>query len=226
MGLGSRVVLRYCLSLIITVAILFLTAGTWRFWQGWIFLAVVFLCLANAFLYLYKHDPQLLERRVRGKEKLAEQKRLVQLWRPAFVAIFLLPGIDHRFGWSRKVLSGVPPWLSLVADVFVLGGMLLVFWVLKVNSFASRTIEVQTGQKVISGGPYALVRHPMYLGAITICLSMPLALSSYVALPAFALAVPFYMYRLLDEEKFLRSELPGYAEFCLSTPFRLFPYVW
>ncbi len=226
MSLGLRLSVRLFLSLLLCGAMLFVPAGTWRFWQGWIFLTVVFTYLAGAFVYFCKHDPQLIERRLRSKEKLTEQKRLVQLWKPAFAAMILLPGFDYRFGWSPRLFGGVPFWLSLVADALVVGGLLLVFWVLKVNSFASRTIEVESGQKVISSGPYALVRHPMYSGSLIMWLAMPVALGSYVAWPGFALAAPFYISRLVNEEKFLRRELQGYSEYCLSTRFRLVPYVW
>jgi protein-S-isoprenylcysteine O-methyltransferase Ste14 len=124
------------------------------------------------------------------------------------------------------MLGGVPPWLSLVADAMVLGGLLLTFWVMKVNSFASRTIEVEAGQKVVSSGPYGLVRHPLYSGSLLIWLFAPVALGSYAAWPAFALLVPLYVYRLLNEEKFLRRALPGYSEYCLRTRFRLVPYIF
>ena len=208
-------------------AMLFVPAGTWQFWQGWIFLAVVFPFLLCVFLYFYKHDRPLLERRLRSKEQLSGQKRLIRLLKLVFFAIFLLPGFDYRLGWSRRLLGGaVPLWLSLMAEALILAGLLLVFWVLRANSYASRTIEVEAGQKVISSGPYALVRHPMYLGSLMMWLFVPLALGSYVAWPALALLVPLYVYRLLNEEKFLRQELPGYAEYCLRTRFRLVPYVW
>jgi len=226
MSLRSRLILRLSLGLPIVAAILFIPAGTWRFWQGWTFLAVISSLPSFAFFYFYKHDRLLLERRLRGKEKLSEQKRLIQLLKPAFFVVFLLPGFDYRLGWSRSLWGAVPPPLSLTADALVLAGYLLVFWTLKVNSFASRTIEVEAGQQVISSGPYALVRHPLYSGSLLMCLCVPLALGSYVTWPAFALLVPFYLYRLLHEEKFLRHELPGYSEYCLRTRFRLVPYVW
>jgi protein-S-isoprenylcysteine O-methyltransferase Ste14 len=127
---------------------------------------------------------------------------------------------------ARRLLGAVPAWLSLLADALIFGGLLFVFWVLRVNSFASRTIEVEREQKVVSRGPYALVRHPMYLGSLVMWLSMPLALASFLAWPGFALPAPFYISRLVNEEKFLRRELPGYSEYCLKTRFRLVPYVW
>ena len=114
----------------------------------------------------------------------------------------------------------------MLAQVLILGGLLLVFWVLKVNSFASRTIRVEAGQSVISSGPYSMVRHPMYSGSVVMWLSIPLALGSYVAWPAFALLIPLYVFRLLNEEKVLRQELSGYPEYCLRTRYRLVPFVW
>ena len=189
MSLRSRLILRLSFGLPVTAALLFLPAGTWRFWQGWTFLAVAFTYAFSAFRYFYKHDRELMERRLRSKEKISEQRRLMRWLKPVFFAVFLPPGFDYRFGWSR-------------------------------------TIEVEAGQKVISSGPYALVRHPMYSGSLLIWLSAPLALGSYVAWPAFALLIPFYVYRLFNEERFLRRELPGYSEYCLRTRFRLVPYVW
>jgi protein-S-isoprenylcysteine O-methyltransferase Ste14 len=197
-----------------------------KFWQGWAWMSVVFIPVPLFFLYLYKHDPQLLERRMQAKEKVREQKLIQVVWALIFFASLLLPGLDHRFGWSRTSLRPVPLWLTLLSQALVLGSFLLIFWVSKVNSFASRTIQVEAGQKVISSGPYRFVRHPMYFGLVVMFLFTPLALGSYFALPAFALLIPVVVFRLLNEEKVLRQELPGYPEYCLSTRFRLVPYVW
>ncbi len=120
----------------------------------------------------------------------------------------------------------MPLWLLLLSQVLVLGGFLLVFWVMKVNSFASRTIQVEAGQKVISMGPYRVVRHPLYSGSLVMWLAAPLALGSYIAWPAFVLLIPFYVFRLLNEEEVLRQELPGYSEYCQRTRFRLVPFIW
>ena len=167
-----------------------------------------------------------MERRLQSKEKVSEQKLLMRVTRPLFLAAFLLPGLDYRLGWSRTFLGAVPVWLILLSQVLVLGGFLFVFWVMKVNSFAARTIQVEAGQKVISTGPYGVVRHPLYSGSLVMWLATPLALGSYIAWPAFALLIPFYVIRLLNEEKVLRQELPGYSEYCQRTRFRLVPFVW
>src|SRR5208337_1298206 len=226
MSLRSKLVVRLALVLIIGAALLFIPAGSWRFWPGWAFLGLTFIPSILAYLYFYKHDPQLMERRLQSKEKVSEQRLLMRVTKPFFLAAFLLPGLDYRWGWSRTFFGGVPLWLILVSEVLVLGGFLLVFWVMKVNSFASRTIQVEAGQKVISTGPYAFVRHPLYSGSVVMWLSAPLALGSYIAWPAFALLIPFYVIRLLNEEKVLRQELPGYSEYCLHTRFRLVPFIW
>ena len=226
MSLASRLVFRFVFLLIVFAALLFIPAGTLKFWPGWSFLGVSFIPGILGFSYFYKHDPELVERRLQSKEKVREQKLLVTLLKPIFAAVFLLPGFDYRFGWSRGFLGAEPIWLMLISQAAILGGFLLVFWVLKVNSFASRTIRVEAGQKVVSAGPYSMVRHPMYLGSILFWLSTPLALGSYVAWPAFAALVPFYVFRLLNEEKVLRQELPGYPEYCLRTRYRLVPFIW
>src|SRR5271167_573198 len=143
MSLKSRLVLRLSLGMVMFAAGLFVPAGTWRYWQAWAFLAVFLPFLLFAFSYFYKHDRAMLERRMRTKEKIREQRLLVRLLRPAFVAAFLIPGLDHRLGWSRALLGDVPLWLSLVAEVLVAGSLLMVFWVFRVNNFAGRTIEVE-----------------------------------------------------------------------------------
>lgn len=226
MSLKSKLILRSFLGTIVVAAILFIPAGSLRFWQGWAFMAVFLIPTISSFLYLYRHDPQLLERRLQSNEKVSEQRLLISLMKLILLAAFLLPGFDYRFGWSRTTLGAVPLWLTLLSQALVPCCFLLVFWVMKVNSFASRTIRVEAGQKVISSGPYRFVRHPMYLAFVVMFLFVPLALGSYVALPAFALLIPVIAFRLLNEEKVLRRELPGYAEYCLRTRCRLVPYLW
>jgi protein-S-isoprenylcysteine O-methyltransferase Ste14 len=215
MSLKSKVALRFLLGLVVVGALLFIPADSLRFWQGWAYLMIWFVPSLLAFAYFYKHDPELVERRLRRKETLREQKLIMKFVYVTYVVAFLLPGFDHRFGWSH-----VPLWLTILSQAFVLGGWLMVFWVLKANSFAAATIRVEPDQKVISTGPYRIVRHPMYLGASVMFLFAPLALGSYFALPVFALLIPIIVFRLLNEEKVLRQELPGYAEYCLRIRFR------
>jgi len=213
MTLKSRLALRFLLALGVLGALLFIPAGSLRFWQGWVYILTTFVPGVLAFAYFYKHDPQLIERRMQFKEKVSEQKRIMTFVYIAWLVAFVLPGLDHRFGWSHQPLGS-----TILSQAVVLGGFVITLWVTKVNRFAARTIQVEPGQEVISSGPYRIVRHPMYLGASVMLLFTPLALGSYFALPAFVLLIPLIVLRLLNEERVLRQELPGYSEYCLPHP--------
>jgi protein-S-isoprenylcysteine O-methyltransferase Ste14 len=226
MRLKARLAYRTAISLVFGGAMLFLPAGSVGFWQGWVFLGIIFIPMAFGSIYFYKRDPQLVERRLQSKEKIGEQKVIVRFASLIFFGAFLLPGFDYRYGWSRRSFGPEPLWLMIMAQVVALAGYLMTYWVMDANSYASRTIRVEEGQKVISVGPYRIVRHPMYMGAVISMLFTPLALGSYWAVPAFALIVPVIVLRILNEEKVLRQELAGYSEFCQRTRYRLFPFVW
>ncbi|MEW6722939.1 MAG: isoprenylcysteine carboxylmethyltransferase family protein [Candidatus Micrarchaeota archaeon] len=200
---------------------LFLPAGTFDFWQAWLYMAVLFAPMFFVVLYFWKKDPEFLERRLRTREKEARQGLIVRAGAAILLAGFLVPGLDRRFGWTD-----VPAEISIAADVIVFVGYALIFLVFKENSYAGRTIEVEKGQKVISSGPYSVVRHPMYLGVLAIYLATPLALGSYAALPPCALTIPLLVLRILNEEEVLRRDLAGYAEYCKKTKYRLIPLVW
>jgi len=219
--LKSRLELRFLIAEAAIAAFVFVPAGSLRFWQGWVYFALWVIPTRIAFAYFYKHDPELVERRLQRKEKVREQRIIMKFFRPVGAAIFILPGLDHRFGWSHS-----PVWLSILGQAGFLAGYLMTLWVVKVNRFAAATIQVEAGQPVISSGPYSVVRHPMYLGATLLFLFTPLALGSYWTLPAFVLVVPLIAFRLLNEEKVLRQELPGYSEYCLRRRFRLIPFLW
>lgn len=220
-SLTTRLILRTLIFNIFLAAFLFIPAGSLRYWQGWALMALLFLPMPFTSAYFLKRDPQLVERRLRTKETISEQKTILR-WAQwiTFVSI-LIPGLDHRFGWSR-----VPLWLTILSEALVFAGSLFTFWVMKENSFASRTIQVEEGQRVISTGPYRLVRHPMYFGAVLMLVFTPLALGSWWALPGFLLVIPFIVLRLLHEEKMLLRDLPGYSEYCLRTRSRLLPLLW
>ena len=177
-------------------------------------------------VYLYAHDPQLLERRLQSGEKLREQRRIMRWFFVFWPLAMAAPGLDRRLGWSQKLLVPVPLWLTVLSLALLVASLCWVFWTMNVNSFAARTIRVEVEQLVISSGPYRLVRHPMYLGIVVMELCMAPALGSFVALPIFALLVPLIVFRLINEETFLRQQLPGYVEYCLHTRFRLVPFVW
>ncbi len=207
--LGVRIAARIAVVLPAITAVLLLPAGTWKFWQAWTWICSSILPAAVFFVILARYAPEVIERRLQNKEPVAVQRNLIRLLMPAFLIAFCIPGLDHRFGWTQRLFGGVPAWLSIVADAVVLAGVLFAFWVVRVNEFASRTIRVEAGQTVVSTGPYRWVRHPMYSGSVVIWLATSLALGSYVALPAFAGLIPFYIVRLLNEEKVLRVELAG-----------------
>ena len=210
--------------LAVMAALLFLPAGTFDYWQAWAFLAVFFLPSFAITVYLMKNDPRLLERRLQGgptAEKEPRQKIIQTFTSIMFIAMLVVSALDHRFGWSH-----VPPYVAITGDVLVALGFLIIFFVYKENTFASATIELAPEQKVISTGLYARVRHPMYMGGLFLFGSMPLALGSWWGLFVFLLFMPALIWRLLDEERFLERNLPGYVEYRNKVKFRLVPYVW
>jgi protein-S-isoprenylcysteine O-methyltransferase Ste14 len=225
-SLKSKVILQCAATFGVAALLLFLPAGTLHFWEAWVFLAIFFVPMVCFSAYYYKHDPALLQRRMQAREKLKEQRVVMRLATLVFLAGILVPGLDHRFGWTRRLTGGIPLWLEIVAQVVVLVCYLTSMWVIGVNRFAARTIRVEEGQRVVSSGPYGLVRHPMYSAMLVMWLATGPALGSYVALPIFALFIPLLVLRLLNEEKVLRQELPGYAEYCARVRYRLVPHVW
>ena len=171
-----------------------------------------------------KKDPKLLKRRVNGgpgAEKEKSQKIIQSLASIAFITMFVVSAIDHRFGWSR-----VPPYVVAVGDVLVALGLLIVFFVFKENTFTSAIIEVDAGQKVISTGPYKFVRHPMYTGGLVMLLGVPLALGSWWGLLTVIPIAIVIIQRLFDEEKFLAKNLPGYSGYQKKVRHRLLPFIW
>ena len=205
-------------------ALLFVLAGTLDYWQAWLFMAV-FVCTSGAItVYLAIHDPKLLERRTKvgpRAEKEPAQKIIMVLATLGFIAMLVFPVLDHRFGWSP-----VPASVSILGDVLIALGFLFIFFVFRENSYGASTIQVAEGQTVISTGPYAFVRHPMYAGALVMLIGTPLALGSWWGLFIFILISPVLIWRLLDEERFLRQNLPGYTEYQTKVKYRLLPFIW
>src|SRR6516162_10174512 len=205
-------------------ALLFVPAGTLDYWQAWLFMAV-FVCASGATgIYLAIHDPKLLERRMHvgpRAEKEPAQKIIMAFAMIGFVAMLVFPALDHRFGWSPVLAS-----VSLLGDALIALGFLFTFFVLRENSYGASTIQIAEGQTVISTGPYALVRHPMYAAALVMLVGVPLALGSWWGLFVLLVILPVLIWRLLDEERFLRQKLPGYAEYQTKVKYRLAPFVW
>jgi protein-S-isoprenylcysteine O-methyltransferase Ste14 len=203
---------------------IFIPAWTLDYWQAWILVAIFFACTLAVTLYLMKNDPKLLERRVKagvGAEKERSQNIIQAFAAVVFIAIFVVSVLDHRFGWSI-----VPLFLIALGDLLIVIGFYLVFLVFKENTFASGTIEVGAEQRVIATGPYALVRHPMYVGALVMLVGVPLALGSLWGLIAIVPMVVVLVARLLDEEKFLAKNLAGYEEYQGKVRHRLVPLIW
>ncbi len=206
---------------IVLTALIFLTAGTFRYWQGWSFLATFTVCSTALTVYMALYDEKLLERRLRAgprAETETSQKIIMVLVLLGFAALMVVPVLDHRFGWSP-----VPPYVSIAGDGLIALGYLFILFVLRENSYASSTIQIADDQRVISTGPYALVRHPMYAAALLLVIGMPLALDSWYGLLGILVLLPVLAWRLLDEERFLTRNLKGYAEYTREVRWRLIP---
>jgi protein-S-isoprenylcysteine O-methyltransferase Ste14 len=204
--------------------LLFVPAGTVRYWEAWVYLAIFCGASALVTLDLMRRDPALLERRMRGgptAEGRPAQKLIMLCTSVAFVALLVVPALDHRFAWSRVSFSAV-----LVGDVAVAAGFFFIWRVYRENPFTSATIEVARDQKVVSTGPYAIVRHPMYASASLYLAGTPLALRSLWGFVPVVVMAPFLIWRLLDEERLLAASLPGYAEYQQRVRYRLVPFVW
>ena len=203
---------------------IFLPAWTLDYWQAWVLVAIFFACTLAVTLYLMKNDPKLLERRVKagvGSEQERSQNIIQAFAALVFISIFVVSALDHRFAWSTVPLS-----LVALGDILIVLGFYLVFLVFKENTFASGTIEVGAEQKVIATGPYALVRHPMYISALVMLIGVPLALGSLWGLLAIIPMVVVLVARLLDEERFLAKNLAGYSEYQGKVKHRLLPLIW
>lgn len=203
---------------------IFLPAWTLSYWQAWVFLAVFFAAVFAVTFYLMKNDPKLLERRVQPgpiAEKQKRQQLIQSLAALAFLGMFVVPGLDHRLGWSS-----VPLAIILLGDVLVALGLLIVFFVFRENTYTSAVIEVEEEQKIVTSGPYAVVRHPMYAGAMIMLIGVPLALASYWGLLTVIPIMLVIIWRLLGEEEYLAHSLAGYTEYIRTVHYRLIPRVW
>ena len=224
--LAVQVAVRFVVMTALVIAIFFLPAGTVHWWQAWAFLGAYIGLALTAFFFFLRIDPQFVERRLRAKEQVREQRQIIRFGGLLLAGLFTLPGFDHRLGWSQAWLGAEPTWFEVFSLAMVLWAEIAMAWVMWTNRYAGRTIRVEEGQTVITSGPYRFVRHPMYAFTVVMFLFAPLALGSYVALPAFALLLPIYVLRILNEEKVLRAELAGYNEYCVKARWRILPGVW
>jgi protein-S-isoprenylcysteine O-methyltransferase Ste14 len=223
-NLATRALFGFTQLLVILAVLLFGPAWTFDYPQAWAYLAIFGGSAALIAAYLLRKDPRLLERRLKAGPGAEQQKtqNLIQAFASvAFIGMLVVPSLDRRLGWSHVSLP-----IVILGDLLVVLGFFAVFMVFKANSFTAGTIEVATDQRVISTGPYAIVRHPMYSGALVLLLGTPLALGSYWGL---LMVIPITLtisWRLLDEERFLAKNLEGYTAYCHTVHYRLLPFVW
>jgi protein-S-isoprenylcysteine O-methyltransferase Ste14 len=211
-------------GVVVLGALLFIPAGTLDYWQAWVFIAVFVGSTSVIGVYLALKDPALLERRKQigpAAEQEPAQRVIISVGILSFLGVMVFSALDHRFGWSP-----VPPVVSLVGAVLVVLGLFVDLLVFRENTYGASNIRVEEGQQVISTGPYAIVRHPMYAGVLIMVVGTPLALGSWWGLLVVAVTLPVLIWRILDEEALLKRELPGYTDYTRDVRYRLVPHVW
>ncbi len=212
------------LGTLVLAALIFVPAGTLHYWQGWAYLVVFVVCSAAYTLYLAKYDPALLKRRTEGGisyEREFTQKVVMVLLYAVSLLLVVLPPLDVRFGWSN-----LPWYVCALGDGLAVASFYIFYLVSKVNTYAAANIRVEEGQTVIATGIYGLVRHPMYFGALFLFVGTPLALGSWWTLFLLFVLVPILVVRILNEEKVLVRDLPGYPDYRAKVRTRLVPFVW
>ena len=220
-SLIKKILKRFSLVPIVLGLLILVPAGTFNFWQVYVYIGILVIPMIFVLFYFLKNDPLFLERRTRAKEKEKAQKIIQIVFSLIFLSGFVIPGLDKRFGWSD-----IPINIVLITDTIILLGYLLIFFVFRQNSYASRVVEVDKSQKVITTGLYSIVRHPMYLGVLIMYIPTPVALGSYWGLIPMATIPLAIVFRILNEEKVLSKDLPGYKEYCQKTRYRLIPLIW
>ena len=208
-------------GLAVVMALLFIPAGTFDYWQAWLFIGILFVPMLVVGIVLMCRNPELLRKRLDTKEKEQEQKSVVAMSSLLFVAMFVLAGLNVRYEWCI-----LPRWLVILESVDFLLGYALYVEVMRENVWLSRTIEVQDGQQVVDTGLYGIVRHPMYTATLALFLDMPLVLASPWSFAIMLLYVPIVVKRIHNEEEVLKRELQGYSEYMQRVRYRLIPYIW
>lgn len=216
-----QAIVKYLAGVVLLGLLIFLPAGTLRFPNGWLLMALLFIPMLGAGIVMMLRDPALLEKRLNAKEQQGEQKEVVLGSGLMFIAAFVLAGLNFRFGWLR-----LPDWAVWAASVLFLLAYLMWGEVLRENAWLSRTVEVQEGQLVVDHGLYGVVRHPMYSASVLLFLSMPLVLNSPLSFLVMLCYLPLIAKRIRNEEKLLRKELPGYEEYAERVKYRLIPFIW
>lgn len=221
MKLLINALIKYITGFVLIAALLFLPAGTFAYFNGWLFMALLFVPMLFLGVALFIKAPELLKKRLNVKEKQGTQKGVVAFSGLIFLAGFIIAGVDFRFNWSH-----IPDFVVVAASVLLLVAYGLYAVVMKQNAYLSRTIEVQGNQKVIDTGLYGVVRHPMYMATVLLYLSIPLVLGSWFSLIVFAFYPVVIVVRIINEEKVLSEGLAGYEEYKKKVKYRLIPFVW
>jgi protein-S-isoprenylcysteine O-methyltransferase Ste14 len=221
MKLLFNALIKVIFGILLVGALVFLPAGTFAYFHGWLFVGLLFIPMVIAgFVMLFK-SPELLARRLDAREKQGDQKTVVAVSGLMFIAGFVIAGLDFRFGWSIMPMA-----VTAAASVLFLVAYGLYAEVLRENAYLSRTVKVEQGQTVVSTGLYGIVRHPMYAATILLFLMMPLVLGSWYAAIVFLIYPALIIVRLKGEEKLLCKELSGYSEYCEKVKYRIIPFVW
>ena len=216
-----QAIAKFLSGLVLIGLLLFVPAGTFAFWQGWLLIGILFVPMFIAGLVMMKKTPELLRKRLDAREKQSEQKAVIALSGLVFLAAFVLAGLNFRFGWIV-----LPAWVSWAAAVVFLLAYALYAEVLRENVWLSRTVEVQENQKVIDTGLYGIVRHPMYMSTLLLFLSMPLVLGSVLSFVIMLAYIPIIAKRIRNEEQVLENGLAGYAEYKKRVRYKVIPLVW
>lgn len=212
----------FTVPIILTVfmwIILFIPAGSIKFWEAWIFWSEFSTITFFITFYFMKKNPEFLARRAKVQQT-KESVKTPLIFKVYYLG-FVLPGIDFRFHWSNVEL-----WIVISSNIIVFASYIFIFYVFKKNSYASTVIQVENEQNVISSGPYALVRHPMYLGMVIMSLFMPIALGSYISIIPMIFIIPITIIRIKNEEEMLLKNLNGYKAYCSKIKYRLIPFIW
>jgi len=216
-----KIAIRFSFLPIFLGLLVLLPAGTFDFWQLYIYFSILVVPMTFVIFYFLRNDPQFLERRMRAKEKEKPQRIIQVIFSFIFFSGYIIAGFDKRFGWSE-----LPMYIVLAADGIIFLGYLIIIFVFKQNSYASRIVEVEENQTVISSGLYGIVRHPMYVGVMLMFIPAPVALNSFWCLITMATIPLALIFSILNEEEVLCNSLPDYKEYCQKTKYRLIPFVW
>lgn len=221
MKLLIKALFKFIMGLILASVLIFLPAGTFKFLNGWLFIALLFVPILLLGITLYFKAPELLEKRLESKENESTQKAVVAVCGLLFIGGFIIAGFDFRFGWTK-----VSKWVVILASIVLLVSYLLYAEVMRENAYLSRTVRVEENQTVVDTGLYGIIRHPMYAVTFWLFLSFPLVLGSWAAFFCFLAFLPVFVLRILNEEKVLEKELDGYIDYKKKVKYRLLPFIW